>query len=182
MGKTNASSDQAVTTVVKARKRVSSSKVKFSAEEDEMLRKLVAKHGETQWDLISSLMPRRNPRQCHDRWVYYISPSLNHTRFTQEEDRLLIQKYEEYGRCWVKIASYFRGRTDTMIKNRFNLIKRKFFVPSIPHIAPLPQPFVLPTIEKPKVMPHAEEPNIFAVISNELDITCVKEMNIDWDF
>lgn len=98
---------------------------KFSSAEDSTLSSLVKKYGEDDWEKIASLIKNRNARQCHDRWFYYLSPNINREPFTEEEDKLLLSKVKKIGFHWVLITSFFQGRTDTQIKNRYNLLKRK---------------------------------------------------------
>ena len=100
-------------------------RAKFCPAEDEMLRQLVREHGENAWELIASKMTGRNVRQVKERWMTYLSPALNNGPFTPEEDQLLLEKHRELGPKWVKIAKFFQGRTDTSIKNRFIVLKRK---------------------------------------------------------
>jgi hypothetical protein len=40
--------------------------------------------------------------------------------WTDEQDELLSQKVRELGRRWQRIASFFDGRTDINVKNRWN--------------------------------------------------------------
>jgi hypothetical protein len=54
-------------------------KSRFTQLEDSYLKTLVEKHGIKDWSLISSLMTKRNPRQCKERWKNYISPRVNHS-------------------------------------------------------------------------------------------------------
>ena len=98
---------------------------KFSEEEDEHLKEVVSRLGEYDWNLISKEMPGRNARQCKERWSYYLSPSLNTSPWTQEEDNLLLSKQRELGSKWVKISKFFHHRTDAMVKNRFQVLMRK---------------------------------------------------------
>lgn len=100
-------------------------KNKFSMSEDAALQNLVKRYGDNDWVTIAKMLRTKNSRQCHDRWFYYLSPKLNHGPFTEEEDNKLIQLQQKYGQRWVKIAKHFAGRTDTQIKNRWNVIKRK---------------------------------------------------------
>lgn len=100
-------------------------RAKFSREEDDHLRKLVHEYGENSWSVIAEHMPGRNIRQCKERWGTYLSPSLNNGPYTEQEDALLLRKYEELGAKWVKIAKFFEGRTDTSVKNRFIVLQRK---------------------------------------------------------
>ena len=98
---------------------------KFSEEEDERLKEVVSRVGEYDWNLVSKEMPGRNARQCKERWSYYLSPSLNTSPWTQEEDNLLLSKQRELGSKWVKISKFFHNRTDAMVKNRFQVLMRK---------------------------------------------------------
>ncbi|EAX89823.1 Myb-like DNA-binding domain containing protein [Trichomonas vaginalis G3] len=100
-------------------------KNKFTLAEDAALQTLVKKYGECDWSTISRIIRTKNSRQCHDRWFYYLTPKLNRGPFTEEEDNKLVQLEKKYGQHWVKIAKHFSGRTDTQIKNRWNVLKRR---------------------------------------------------------
>lgn len=100
-------------------------KMKFTTEDDEKLKKLVELHGTNSWKTIASKLNGRNPRQCKDRWENYLSPDINTSDFTQEEDLLLLTKQKEIGSKWVKMKEYFNNRTDAMLKNRWQLLMRR---------------------------------------------------------
>lgn len=100
-------------------------KSKFTREEDDLLRQLVAKHGQNSWSRIAEQMPHRNMRQCKERWINYLSPSVCSAPWTAEEDALLEQKYREFGRKWVRIALSFPNRTDSNVKNRWLVLSRR---------------------------------------------------------
>lgn len=101
-------------------------KCKFTQEEDEKLKELVKVHGTSSWKLISSLMGTRNHRQCRERYKNYLDPSLRNEPWTLEEDRILVEKYADYGPKWNKIAKYFINRSDNSIRNRWQLILRQW--------------------------------------------------------
>ncbi|EAX95431.1 Myb-like DNA-binding domain containing protein [Trichomonas vaginalis G3] len=100
-------------------------KNKFTINEDAKLQMLVKKYGESDWSTISQILRSKNARQCHDRWFYYLSPKLNRGPFTEDEDQKLIKLEKKYGQHWVRISKHFSGRTDTQIKNRWNVLKRR---------------------------------------------------------
>ena len=104
---------------------------KFTREEDDRLRQLVHEFGESSWDEVSARMKTRNMRQCHDRWVYFLSPKINNNPWTVEEDMRLIRLTEELQGRWVRIAKKFRGRNDTQIKNRWNHLKKTNHLPDV---------------------------------------------------
>ena len=105
-------------------KRLYKPHAKFTVEDDEILRSLVNELGD-RWEEIASRMPGRNARQVRERYQNYLSPNLNTSKWTEEEDQLLLSKVQQLGQKWVKISKFFTNRTDQMMKNRFNVLKRK---------------------------------------------------------
>ena len=103
-------------------KRRSAPKQKFSPEEDELLKKLVAEYGEFEWETIASKFNNRNARQCHDRWKFYVNPKINKAPFTEEEDCLLINLVSKYGGMWVQISKHFKNL------NFLKIIKQKYWI------------------------------------------------------
>ena len=91
----------------------------FTLEEDEKLKSLVMKYGDKDWRLISNHMSGRSSRQCRERYIGYLNPSLTFRPWTEEEDALLIQKLKEFGPKWTKMVPFFEGRSDCNIKNRW---------------------------------------------------------------
>jgi hypothetical protein len=67
-----------------------SSKKKFSLEEDNVIRTLVSVWGIDNWKNIAPYLPDRTIRQCRERWKYYLEPGINHTDWTPGEDRDVI--------------------------------------------------------------------------------------------
>ncbi|EAY20572.1 Myb-like DNA-binding domain containing protein [Trichomonas vaginalis G3] len=97
---------------------------KFSQEEDIKLRCVVSKLGTHSWKSVASFMPGRNVRQCRERWNKFLSPSVNLSPFTREEDVRLLGLYKELGPQWVKIGKHLGNRSDIAIKARFMLLER----------------------------------------------------------
>lgn len=97
----------------------------FSCDEDDRLRALVSKYGEDNWAIIASKMKKRSTRQCRDRWINYLSPLAINGTWTPEEDQLLNEKVEIYGRKWKFLTNFFFGRTDINIKNHYNFLQKK---------------------------------------------------------
>ena len=100
-------------------------KVKFSPEEDFHLRTIIMNFGDHDWNLISSLMKDRNPRQCRERWFKYLAPNVRFEPWTLEEDKIIIDTYEEVGSKWALIAKKLRNRTQNAIKNRYFYLMRR---------------------------------------------------------
>jgi hypothetical protein len=74
--------------------------------------------------MIAGKMGTKNARQCKERWSNYLNPCLSSAPWTPEDDFLLLEKYRELGPRWVAITKCFPNRTDAMVKNRFNRIRR----------------------------------------------------------
>ena len=97
----------------------------FTQEEDRKLKELVKEYGENSWSLIATQMPNRTTRQCRERYRHYLSPSIINGKWTPEDDKLLMSKYNELGPRWVSIAKFFQSRTDINVKNRWIVLMRK---------------------------------------------------------
>ena len=111
-------------TILRKKKPIFCRHKKWTKEEDNKLRQLVNKFGDKNWRILANSMENRNPRQCRERWQYYLNPFLKISHWTKEEDELIIKKREELGPKWMIIKNFFINRTDAMIKNRYrNLMK-----------------------------------------------------------
>ena len=99
-------------------------KNKFTSDEDQRLKDLVHEYGENSWEEVAEQMPGRNVRQCKDRWTRYLSPSVNKSKWTNEEEKLLIKLVKDLNFKWVQISKHFKGRTDNQIKNKWNTLKK----------------------------------------------------------
>ncbi|KAJ4976359.1 hypothetical protein NE237_001465 [Protea cynaroides] len=91
----------------------------WMAEEDEILKDYVRKHGPRDWSSIRSkgLLPRTG-KSCRLRWVNKLKPDLKTgCKFSGEEERVVIDLQEKFGNKWARIATYLPGRTDNDVKN-----------------------------------------------------------------
>ena len=103
----------------------------WTGEEDHFLKTLVASHGtdDSSWEQISALMKqaghRKAPKQCRDRWVNHLDPSLIRNDWRTEDNVQLIELHQKLGSHWKSIAQKFPGRTDNSVKNQFFSLVRK---------------------------------------------------------
>ncbi|OMJ86162.1 hypothetical protein SteCoe_12362 [Stentor coeruleus] len=99
--------------------------------EDEILFDLVNSIGKKKWVIVSAKMAKKlgfmskTPKQCRERWLNILDPTITGAKWTDEEDMMLFEKYRTYGASWCKIAKCFSGRSGNSIKNRFYSIVRK---------------------------------------------------------
>ncbi|KAK1321978.1 Transcription factor MYB44 [Acorus calamus] len=99
----------------------------WTPEEDKELCRLVAAHGPKDWGWISEHFTGRSSKSCRLRWVNQKSPEIMHGSFTPDEDRIIVKEQAKYGNKWAQIARRLPGRTDNMVKNRWNCTLRNRF-------------------------------------------------------
>mmetsp|Transcript_12107 Transcript_12107/g.19712 ORF Transcript_12107/g.19712 Transcript_12107/m.19712 type:complete len:171 (-) Transcript_12107:2016-2528(-) len=76
------------------------------------------------WYKVAQHFDERTAKQCRDRFTNRIQNRCNTCKkaWTKSEDELLLSLQDEYKNRWVKIATYFPGRNDNMVKSRFRLL------------------------------------------------------------
>ncbi|CAB1119571.1 MYB [Ectocarpus sp. CCAP 1310/34] len=96
----------------------------WTKDEDDRLNDLVKIFG-VKWSQISDHMPGRVGKQCRERYLNHLDPSLRHGPWTEEEERLLLSLHARLNNQWAEIARQIPGRSDNDVKNRWNLVCRR---------------------------------------------------------
>ena len=91
----------------------------FSEIEDNFLTYAALKYNQKAWKKVAQFVPGRTPKQCRDRWVNYLKPSLKFDPWTDEEDQLLVSLVNTYGTHWTKMIESFPNRSTNSLKNRW---------------------------------------------------------------
>ena len=127
----------------------------FSHEEDANLRRLVAQYGTDAWLDVSQEMVRRSARQCRERWMVLTKRELSTRPWTEEEDRLLVQKCFELGPKWPLIEHFFVDRNASSLKNRWITLNRKAENEAVGDSV---KPLVLPELKQPARQEAQKDP------------------------
>ncbi|KAI1474029.1 pre-mRNA splicing factor component-domain-containing protein [Daldinia eschscholtzii] len=86
--------------------------------EDEILKVSVSKYGLNQWARVSSLLPRKTPKQCKARWSEWLDPSIKKIEWSKEEDERLLHLAKLMPTQWRTIAPIV-GRTANQCLERY---------------------------------------------------------------
>ncbi|OHT12269.1 hypothetical protein TRFO_17947 [Tritrichomonas foetus] len=98
---------------------------KWTEEEDALLRQAYFKNNGKNWKLIAREVRTRTHKQCRERWHSILSPLIKHDSWSYEEDKIIIDAFQEFGSKWALIAKKLSGRTQNGIKNRYYYIQRR---------------------------------------------------------
>lgn len=104
----------------------------WTSEEDEVLTEIVLKLGAKQWSSIASQLnielhgglPVRFGKQCRERWLGSLSPEIQKSAWSTEEDNTLLIQQMLLGNKWSLISEKIPGRTENQIKNRWRKLSK----------------------------------------------------------
>ncbi|CAM9292047.1 unnamed protein product [Pylaiella littoralis] len=97
----------------------------WTGEEDERLSKLVEIVG-MKWSDLARHIPGRIAKQCRERYLNHLDPSLRKDMpWTEDEEALLMRLCFAKQNQWAEICRQLHGRSYNDVKNRFNLIQRR---------------------------------------------------------
>ncbi|KAE8598924.1 hypothetical protein XENTR_v10016991 [Xenopus tropicalis] len=96
------------------------SKLRWTKDEDDKLKKLVETHGED-WGVVARHFINRSEVQCQHRWQKVLNPELVKGPWTKEEDQRVIDLVHKYGpKRWSIIAKHLKGRIGKQCRERWH--------------------------------------------------------------
>eukprot|EP00817_Percolomonadidae_sp_ATCC50343_P004804 CAMPEP_0117418792 /NCGR_PEP_ID=MMETSP0758-20121206/500_1 /TAXON_ID=63605 /ORGANISM="Percolomonas cosmopolitus, Strain AE-1 (ATCC 50343)" /LENGTH=385 /DNA_ID=CAMNT_0005199503 /DNA_START=150 /DNA_END=1307 /DNA_ORIENTATION=- len=123
----------------------------WTEDEDKQLVQLVDQYGAKRWSFIASHLKGRVGKQCRERYLNHLDPSIKKTEWTEEEDQIIMSLHDKLGNQWAKIARSLKGRTANAVKNHWNSTLRrrveKLNAPNVPvmqtqQLIPITQPIL----------------------------------------
>jgi hypothetical protein len=103
---------------------VSTRKTKWTVVEDEQLRAAVEVCGTDSWNRVAMRIPTRTGKQCRERWIGQLAPTVVKDVWLAEEDAILMRSHAVTGNRWTTIAAHLPGRSALSIKNRWHWLMR----------------------------------------------------------
>jgi hypothetical protein len=105
----------------------------WTEDEDATLLSEALKRGPQNWSAIAKAINSkchnavqvRIGKQCRERWFNHLNPELSKGKWTETEDRILVQEQVVLGNHWSEIAKKLNGRTENQVKNRWNSLMKK---------------------------------------------------------
>lgn len=99
----------------------------WTTEEDRLLLDTIAaNNNQLAWPKIAASVPGRTGKQCRERYLNHLKPSLKLTSWSVLEDAMIFRLYSLQGSKWSRMVKHLKGRTDNSIKNRYHHLKRRF--------------------------------------------------------
>lgn len=96
----------------------------YSLEEDEKIKTLYVKYNGN-WSKIAREIPGRSAKEIRARYNFYLSPLIKSSEWSVEENQLLANCFQNFGKKWELYSQFFPNKSTNSIKNKV-MSKYKF--------------------------------------------------------
>eukprot|EP01022_Parablepharisma_sp_SALTPOND_P008452 TRINITY_DN136044_c1_g1_i1.p1 TRINITY_DN136044_c1_g1~~TRINITY_DN136044_c1_g1_i1.p1 ORF type:complete len:380 (-),score=22.89 TRINITY_DN136044_c1_g1_i1:272-1411(-) len=109
-----------------------SSKSPWGEREDGLLKEIMRINHDLSWTAIAEKFnaktsaSKRTGKQCRERWRNHLDPKINKDPWNDSEDIILLKAHLKDKNKWREIAKRLKGRSENAVKNRFNILYKKY--------------------------------------------------------
>ena len=93
--------------------------------EDTALLRIRRENPNMTWVKVAEQIPYRTAKQCRERWVNHLAPTISKKEWTLEEDLQLIYLAKKFDRHWSAISKNMKGRAPLACRNHFNALQKR---------------------------------------------------------
>jgi hypothetical protein len=104
--------------------RLTTSRKTWTPEEDDRLMHAMSGQTDVCWSVIASTVGGHTAKQCRERWLVKLNPSVRRSPFEPWEDEIIQAECQRIGTHWSVIAQLLPGRTSCSVKNRWYAVLR----------------------------------------------------------
>lgn len=105
--------------IFKLTKKIRNQKIsKWTVDEDLILLDCEKKPKRNKWKICASKLKNKTPYQCYLRYKK-INPNIKKGRWTEIEDKQVIELVNMFGKSWKSIAKIIKNRSNKQIRNRY---------------------------------------------------------------
>jgi hypothetical protein len=100
--------------------------IRWNPAEDLRLLAGILKFGTDNWPKVAEFVGNGRTRsQCYQRWTRGLDPRIDQGVWTSQQDDQLIMYVAIYGeKCWTKISTGMKNRSDVQCRYRFNILRK----------------------------------------------------------
>jgi hypothetical protein len=81
--------------------------------------------GQGNWTLVAKQLHGRLPKQCRQRFLNKVDPTVRKGQWTDDEDKRIVAAQSRIGSRFAEIAKFLEGRSETLVNHRLLALPQK---------------------------------------------------------